>query len=44
LLAKELPPGRAAAIAAQLAGATRSEAYALLSQFEAAEHAPPTDD
>lgn len=29
LLAKELPPGRAAAIAAQLTGATRSEAYAL---------------
>jgi 16S rRNA (cytidine1402-2'-O)-methyltransferase len=30
LLAKELPPGRAAAIAAQLTGATRSEAYALV--------------
>ena len=30
LLAKELPPGRAASIAAQLAGASRSEAYALL--------------
>ncbi|MDB6046950.1 MAG: Ribosomal small subunit methyltransferase [Gammaproteobacteria bacterium] len=29
LLAKELPPSRAAAIAAQLTGATRSEAYAL---------------
>jgi 16S rRNA (cytidine1402-2'-O)-methyltransferase len=29
LLSKELPPGRAAAIAAQLTGATRSEAYAL---------------
>jgi 16S rRNA (cytidine1402-2'-O)-methyltransferase len=29
LLTKELPPGRAAAIAAQLTGATRSEAYAL---------------
>ncbi len=27
LLARELPPGRAAAIAAQLTGATRSEAY-----------------
>jgi 16S rRNA (cytidine1402-2'-O)-methyltransferase len=30
LLTKELPPGRAAAIAAQLTGATRSQAYALL--------------
>jgi len=29
LLAKELPPGRAAAIAAQLTGATRAAAYAL---------------
>jgi 16S rRNA (cytidine1402-2'-O)-methyltransferase len=29
LLSKELPPSRAAAIAAQLTGATRSEAYAL---------------
>ncbi len=29
LLLAELPPARAAAIAAQLAGATRSEAYAL---------------
>jgi 16S rRNA (cytidine1402-2'-O)-methyltransferase len=29
LLATELPPGRAAAIAAQLSGATRAEAYAL---------------
>ena len=29
LLLQELPPARAAAIAAQLAGATRSEAYAL---------------
>lgn len=29
LLSKELPPGRAAAIAAQLTGATRNEAYAL---------------
>jgi 16S rRNA (cytidine1402-2'-O)-methyltransferase len=32
LLSKELPPGRAAAIAAQLTGATRSEAYALIEQ------------
>ncbi|HEY4210516.1 MAG TPA: 16S rRNA (cytidine(1402)-2'-O)-methyltransferase [Steroidobacteraceae bacterium] len=30
LLAKELPPGKAASIAAQLTGATRSEAYALV--------------
>lgn len=29
LLARELPPGRVAAIAAQLSGATRAEAYAL---------------
>lgn len=29
LLSKELPPGRTAAIAAQLTGATRNEAYAL---------------
>ena len=30
LLLKELPPGRAAALAAQLTGATRAEAYALV--------------
>ena len=30
LLAKELPPGRAASIAAQLTGASRSDAYALI--------------
>ncbi len=30
LLSKEMPPGRAAAIAARLTGATRGEAYALL--------------
>lgn len=30
LLSKELPPGRAAAVAAQLTGATRGAAYALL--------------
>lgn len=30
LLARELPPGKAASIAAQLTGATRSEAYALI--------------
>ena len=32
LLARELSPGRAAAIAAQLTGATRAEAYALIQQ------------
>jgi 16S rRNA (cytidine1402-2'-O)-methyltransferase len=34
LLSKELPPGRAASIAAQLTGAARSEAYALLKKPE----------
>src|SRR6266403_2059863 len=34
LLAKELPPGRAASIAAQLTGASRSEAYELLKDRE----------
>jgi 16S rRNA (cytidine1402-2'-O)-methyltransferase len=32
LLAKELPPGKAASLAAQITGAKRSEAYALLSR------------
>jgi 16S rRNA (cytidine1402-2'-O)-methyltransferase len=32
LLSKELPPGRAAAIAAQLTGASRAEAYTLLTR------------
>jgi 16S rRNA (cytidine1402-2'-O)-methyltransferase len=32
LLARELPPGRAAAIAAQLTGATRAAAYALVTR------------
>jgi 16S rRNA (cytidine1402-2'-O)-methyltransferase len=50
LLAKELPPGRAAAIAAQLTGATRAAAYALAIRAGAArgtaaevpdEEAPP---
>lgn len=36
LLSKELPPSRAAAIAAQLTGATRNEAYALASRGAAA--------
>ena len=34
LLAKELPPGRAASLAAQLTGASRSEAYALIQKSE----------
>lgn len=34
LLAKELPPGRAASLAAQLTGASRSEAYELLKSRE----------
>ncbi|HEX8758255.1 MAG TPA: 16S rRNA (cytidine(1402)-2'-O)-methyltransferase [Steroidobacteraceae bacterium] len=34
LLSKELPPGRVAAIAAQLTGATRSEAYALATRHQ----------
>ncbi len=34
LLARELPPSRAAALAAQLTGASRSAAYALLTQHE----------
>jgi 16S rRNA (cytidine1402-2'-O)-methyltransferase len=33
LLVKELPPGRAAAVAAQLTGARRSEAYALVTRL-----------
>ena len=36
LLAKELPPGRAAAIAAALSGASRSAAYALATRGTAA--------
>lgn len=43
LLSKELPPGRAAAIAAQLTGATRSEAYALLTRGTR-EAVPDEDD
>jgi 16S rRNA (cytidine1402-2'-O)-methyltransferase len=38
LLAKELPPGRAASLAAQITGAKRSDAYALISRT------PPADD
>ena len=36
LLTKELPPSRAAAIAAQLTGATRNEAYALATRGKVA--------
>ena len=42
LLAKELSPSRAAAIAAQLTGATRAEAYALIQQRNPAQ-APESD-
>jgi 16S rRNA (cytidine1402-2'-O)-methyltransferase len=42
LLSKELPPGRAAAIAAQLTGATRNEAYALATRD--ANNAHETDE
>lgn len=41
LLVKELPPGRAAAIAAQLSGARRSEAYELATRLSASAQAPP---
>jgi 16S rRNA (cytidine1402-2'-O)-methyltransferase len=34
LLAKELPPGKAASIAARLTGASRSEAYALIQKAD----------
>jgi 16S rRNA (cytidine1402-2'-O)-methyltransferase len=47
LLAKELPPGRAAAIAAALTGATRAEAYALAARARASgpdAPAPPDRD
>jgi 16S rRNA (cytidine1402-2'-O)-methyltransferase len=42
LLSKELPPGRAAAIAAQLTGATRNEAYALATRD--ADNTPKTEE
>ncbi|MBS0364461.1 MAG: 16S rRNA (cytidine(1402)-2'-O)-methyltransferase [Proteobacteria bacterium] len=40
LLSRELPPGRAAAVAAQLTGATRAAAYALLRDKHAAPDEP----
>jgi 16S rRNA (cytidine1402-2'-O)-methyltransferase len=40
LLVKELPPGRAAALAAQLTGARRNEAYALAMKLAKTEEAP----
>ena len=40
LLLKELPPGRAAALAAQLTGARRNEAYALAMKLAKTEDAP----
>lgn len=42
LLAKELPPGKAASLAAQLTGATRSDAYALA--INKAKKPPPEAD
>jgi hypothetical protein len=36
LLIKELPPGKAAAIAAQLSGATRARAYELALEIKSA--------
>jgi 16S rRNA (cytidine1402-2'-O)-methyltransferase len=44
VLLKELPPGRAAAVAAQLTGATRSAAYALATGAGAARSSPPADE
>lgn len=46
LLSRELPPGRAAAIAAQLTGATRAAAYALATRGAAGARAgePPEED
>lgn len=43
LLSKELPPSRAAAIAAQLTGATRNEAYALATRGAAHSKSDPED-
>jgi 16S rRNA (cytidine1402-2'-O)-methyltransferase len=43
LLCRELPPGRVAAIAAQLSGATRAEAYALVRRTGRNEQSDPED-
>jgi 16S rRNA (cytidine1402-2'-O)-methyltransferase len=43
LLTQELSPSRAAAIAAQLTGATRAEAYALIQRRGARSHPPESD-
>jgi len=43
LLSKELPPGRAAAIAAQLTGASRAEAYAMLQRRSPSPAAPESE-
>jgi 16S rRNA (cytidine1402-2'-O)-methyltransferase len=44
ILLKELPPGRAAATAAQLTGATRAAAYALARRAGPERRKPPPDD
>jgi 16S rRNA (cytidine1402-2'-O)-methyltransferase len=44
LLSKELPPSRAAAIAAQLTGATRNEAYALATRGASSNNRTDRDD
>ena len=44
LLSKELPPGRAAAIAAQLTGAKRSDVYALITRVSGSRHAAEDSD
>ena len=46
ILLRELPPGRAAATAAQLTGATRAAAYALATRAgpEPGRHEPPPDE
>jgi len=44
ILLKELPPGRAAATAAQLTGATRAAAYAFAARTGPGRQQPPPDD
>ena len=43
VLSKELPPGRAAALAAQITGATRAAAYALATRGGGGDPGPQTD-